>query len=251
MEFKAKLMEKVATAAKDPARQLLVKIAACAKSKGKKQTVASRKMPKTAAERARALYKNAGAANDAFASMVSPVHILASPVGSIAGFIKGKPTEEELRYMDEHPGRSYIPGVGAYRLARKNLNTVKNDSPRMTAVTEGIGTGLAPAALQLIAAGIGASIGGITSDDPALGSAIGGMIGTGIGTAANIGGSLIGTLRKRRTAKEQEEADKNYSYAKALLIPGYAAYQSARRSPTLIREEDERNAKAERERKSK
>lgn len=59
MDNKEKLMNKIAVyaQAKEPAMQLLTKIAACSKSKGKKQAVRKMAMPKTASERIRALYK--------------------------------------------------------------------------------------------------------------------------------------------------------------------------------------------------
>lgn len=177
----------------------------------------------------------AGAAVSAAVPFVGPLTNLA---GAVTGFIQGKPSKAELNKMDEHPGRSWLPGVGAYRLTRKNLDAIENDKARSTQLAEGVGMIASPLLLALAAGGIGAATGGI--DGAAAGAAIGGLAGAGTQAV----GSLIGLLRKRRTQREQEQADRNMSLL-ANLIPGVAGYRQARRLPSLTRKEDARNRAAE------
>ena len=81
------------------------------------------------------------------------------------------------------------------------------------------------------------------------GGPIGAVIGAGVGSTipsmANAIGTLIGEAKKRRTEKEQAEADNKQSLTATWLLLGYAGYTKARRMPSITRREDIRNAKAE------
>lgn len=189
-----------------------------------------------------------GIANDAIGSLASQVYLpylggLANMVGRVGGFVAGKPSEEDLKTMDEHPGRSYLPGVGGYRIMRKLLGATKNDKARRTMAADAFG-GLTSMALPALG---GALVGGATGAED--GAPIGAVIGGGSALAAHILGALIGTARKRRTEAEQIEADTAHSALKSLLIPGVAGYNMARRAAGIIRDEDKRNQKAEAEQK--
>lgn len=194
-----------------------------------------------------------GMANDmigGYATAAIPyVGGIANLGGTIHGLYKGKPTEEELEEMDRTPERSWFPGVGSYRLARKSLDAVQNDHPRATVLSEAAGS-LLHSLVGGIAGGLAGAAASTRADPKVKPALISGGVAAGavLGAAPQILGSIIGLARKRRTAREQEEADANHSILKALLVPGYAGYSGARRMASITRREDERNRRAEEKR---
>ena len=162
--------------------------------------------------------------------------------GAVTGLVEGPAKEKDLVKMDKKPGYSYIPGVGAYRLARKQLAAVENDRPRRTLLSEAAGpvtSAIAPAALG---AGLGAAFGGQQ------GAAIGALAGGGASTAAQLIGGLIGMARRRRTDTERGIEDSKESLLANLLVPGVAGYRSGRRALDAYDDEVKRNEWNEAER---
>lgn len=169
----------------------------------------------------------------------NPIGWVANPIGGAMGFLAGKPTEERLEEWDKKPGLSWLPGVGQYRKVRKIIDATENKMPRHVLVAEHLG----PAA-QLLAASLVGGVVGAGAGGP-VGAAIGAGVGSTIPSMANVIGTLIGGAKKRRTEKEQAEADNKQNLTATWLLPGYAGYTRARRMPSIIRREDIRNAKAE------
>lgn len=188
--------------------------------------------------------RGGGAANDMIGAMTTGA--LGNNIGTLAGVLSGKPTDADLDEMDNSPGLSYLPGVGAYRLAQKSLGAVRNDSPRATVLSEQLGPGastLASALLLGIAgAGIGALVGG--ADGATAGGILGGFAGLGGATLANAIGSTYGMASKRYTDAEQQAADQDNSLAANWFVPGVAAYNRMKRAQSIIRDEDTRNRNA-------
>ena len=172
---------------------------------------------------------------------------LGVPVGSFIGWLAGKPSKERLQKWDEHPGLSWLPGVGSYRIMRKTLDTMgpegeKTKRVRSRLLSETLGQGTSAALLALALGGAGAGIGAALGGRDA--ARVFGLSGVGAGlygaAMANVIGSLVGTTRKRRTENEQAVADQK-GQAAAWLVPGVGAYRSARRLPSLTSREDMRN----------
>ena len=185
-----------------------------------------------------------GIANDTLGSSfwgTNPIGWVANPIGGAVGFFAGKPTEERLEKWDKKPGLSWLPGVGQYRKVRKIMDATENKMPRGVLVAEHFGPAAQLLALSLVGGNVGAKAGG------PLGAVIGAGIGSTIPSMANAIGTLIGKAKKRRTEKEQAEADNNQSLTATWLLPGYAGYTKARRMPSITRREDIRNAKAEKQ----
>lgn len=185
-----------------------------------------------------------GIANDTLGSSVwgtNPVGWVANPIGGVMGFLAGKPTEERLEKWDKRPELSWLPGVGQYRKVRKILDVSENKMPRGVFVAEHLGPAAQLLALSLVGGAVGVTAGG------PLGAVIGAGVGSAIPATANAIGTLIGEAKKRRTEKEQAEADNNQSLTATWLLPGYTGYTRARRMPSITRREDIRNAKAEKQ----
>lgn len=185
-----------------------------------------------------------GIANDTLGSFfwgTNPIGWVANPIGGAVGFFAGKPTEERLEKWDKQPELSWFPGVGQYRKVRKNLDVTENKMPRGTFAAEHLGPAAQLLALSLVGGVVGATAGG------PLGAVIGAGVGSTIPVTADAIGTLIGKARKRRTEKEQAEADSKQNLTATWLLPGYAGYTRARRMPSITRREDIRNAKAEKQ----
>lgn len=160
---------------------------------------------------------------------------LASLGGTIAGLAAGPAKEKDLNKMDKRPAYSYIPGVGAYRLARKQLAAVDNSRPRSTLLSEMAGPLTSSVAPALVGAGLGAAFGG----QP--GAAIGALAGGAASGGATLLGNLIGMARRRRTDMERGIEDEEESRLANLLVPGVAGYRTGRRALDAYDDEVKRN----------
>lgn len=167
---------------------------------------------------------------------------LASLGGTIAGLAAGPAKEKDLNKMDKRPAYSYIPGVGAYRLARKQLAAVDNSRPRSTLLSEMAGPLTSSVAPALVGAGLGAAFGG----QP--GAAIGALAGGAASGGATLLGNLIGMARRRRTDMERGIEDEEESRLANLLVPGVAGYRTGRRALDAYDDEVKRNEWNEAER---
>lgn len=189
--------------------------------------------------------RGGGIANDMVGAAVGGIVPGVNLIGTGIGLYHGRPTEGDLEKMDQTPEYSYIPGVGAYRLMRKSMDAVGTPDARKKIVSEGFGGLTSTALLAASLAGVGGILGG------SQGAATGAWAGYGLGMGANALGAVIGAARKRMTQKEQEEADKNENNTANWLVPGAAAYHMSRRSHSITRREDARNAKDEEKSKQK
>lgn len=160
---------------------------------------------------------------------------LASLGGTIAGLAAGPAKEKDLNKMDKRPAYSYIPGVGAYRLARKQLAAVDNSRPRSTLLSEMAGPLTSSVAPALVGAGLGAAFGGQQ------GAAIGALAGGAASGGATLLGNLIGMARRRRTDMERGIEDEEESRLANLLVPGVAGYRTGRRALDAYDDEVKRN----------
>ena len=175
-------------------------------------------------------------------------------VGSTAGGLDTPATEEAEKEWDKTPGKNWIPGVGTYRLARRQRRQLvddKGDAPHAISQSFGPFTSTLAALLAggavggTVGAGIGAGVNG--ADGAVAGGGAGAAIGAGtlggLALLANLaGGPIAAAITKRRT-KEQQKAYANSGTAKEYLIPGVAPYNAWKSLGRTIGESDERQEK--------
>lgn len=160
----------------------------------------------------------------AVAGSLIPFGAPASALGSAAGLLT-----DDFKEHDESALKAFLPGVGAYRLAKRLSSQVKHEQedarkmgrkdvrPVAHALAEKIG----PATSTGLAALLGAAIGG----------ASGGRKGAGIGAGTGLAASgmahavaaIAAAVKRRRAASEQMDADSKSVLSK-YLVPGSAAY---------------------------
>lgn len=179
------------------------------------------------------------------APLVAPINT----VGNLFGlFAADRQTKKE-----KLPWISFAPGISSYRIGRrirsqvlKELDDIKNKKehskarPVAHAVAEHLGTGTS----TLAAGALGALLGAGAHKDSVKGALLGSMTGLGTAGLANTIGAIAAAVKRRRTAKEQIESDKNSVLAKYLVpgIAGYDFYKRLGRSQGDI-EENEDNKK--------
>jgi len=170
---------------------------------------------------------------------------LSSLIGRLHGIVKGPATTEELDEMDEHPGRSWAPGVGDSRQVRKTLATARaSKNPRTLVAGELFGPLTSSAPVMAAATLIGAAM--ASPQQRGAGAAKGAMVGAGIVSAAHMLAAILAKIKKRRTPTEQAMNDSEAGIGrKNWLIPGVGLYNRLKRKDIINTEEDTRNNYAE------
>ena len=175
-------------------------------------------------------------------------------IGSAAGGLDTPATEEAEKEWDKTPGKNWIPGVGTYRLARRQRRQLVDDKGNAPhAISQGFGPFTSTLASLLAGSAAGGLIGGgigagLSGSDGALagggaGAGAGAAVGGGAALLANLlGGPLAAAFTKRRT-KEQQKAYANSGTLKEYLVPGVASYNAWKSLGRTIGESDERKAK--------
>jgi hypothetical protein len=167
---------------------------------------------------------------------------------NIAGYLSGEVSDEELKKMNESPGKGAIPFNPAYRYGRRLRRTVDKSPDRQDAIRNILGEFIGPTTstvtTALAGAGIGAGIGGAagalrnrdsledakegariwSGEGARVGAVYGGMA----GLAAFPIAMMLAVAKKRRTEAEQAEHDSEYRPANT-LVPGYGLYNSLKR----------------------
>lgn len=173
--------------------------------------------------------------------------------GSAAGTLDTPAPEEEEKKWDKTPGKNWIPGVGTYRLTRRQKRQLvddKGNSPH--AISQGFGpyTSMLASMLaggaagSLLGGGVGAGVGGAGGalDGAAGGAGVGAVVGGGAALLANLIGAGAAAFTPTRT-KEQQKAYANSGTAKEYLIPGQASYNVWKTLGRSIADSDERKEK--------
>ena len=177
------------------------------------------------------LYKQADSVDDsirgtlvdfAVDSALPGVGTAADLAGILSGKYNAKSNLKDIIKADKSPELSYIPGVDSYRkiqrakYVEKALNKNKKKDVTLSEV-------LGPYTSGILATGIGAGIGGLSSKDKLKGIRNGAMIGGGTAIGMHLIGLLAGAIRKKRSLEEQEEYYKG-STLPNYLIPGISRY---------------------------
>lgn len=167
-----------------------------------------------------------------------------------AGTLDTPAPEAEEKKWDKTPGKNWIPGVGTYRLRRRQKRQLVDDKGNAPhAISQGFGPYTSTLAAMLAGAGIGAGVGtagGAIEGKPGLGAGVG----AGAGAAAGAGYALLANLIGAGSAaftptrtKEQQKAYANSGTAKEYLIPGQASYNAWKTLGRSIADSDERKEK--------
>ena len=103
-------------------------------------------------------------------------------IGSTAGGLDTPATEEAEKKWDKTPGKNWIPGVGTYRLARRQRRQLVDDKGNAPhAISQGFGPFTSTLAAILA------------------GGAVGGTLGAGIGAGVTgADGAVAGCLQERK-----------------------------------------------------
>ena len=169
----------------------------------------------------RGLYKCAGGGLDAVMSLMPSPYL---GIGYAIGASKLKPSKSELADYNTSGSMSLlVPGVAGYRFAQRQKAAGATGNRIMA---DAAGSGLVA---PLLLAAAGATVGGLI-EQRGESVAIGALSGLGAGATASIIGTLVGAARRKRTAQEQREAERNHSNLLAMTVPGYGSYQAARRA---------------------
>lgn len=158
-------------------------------------------------------------------------------IANLTGLFSDLESEEGKR----KPFRALIPGVSSYRMGnriraqvKKELEDIKKDKdaegarPVAHAIAEYLGNGTSSVLPALAGAVIGGVAGSKTDLGAGGGSIAGALTGGGLATLGIVAGALAAAIKRRRTKKEQIEADKRSVLAK-YLIPGLANYNYYKR----------------------
>lgn len=174
-------------------------------------------------------------------------------IGSTAGGLDTPATEEAEKEWDKTPNKNWIPGVGTYRLARRQRRQLiddKGNAPHAISQSFGPATSILASMLaggaagSLLGGGVGAGVGGAGGalDGAAGGAGVGAAVGGGAALLATLLGSGAAAFTPRRT-KEQQKAYANSGTLKEYLVPGVASYNAWKSLGRTIGESDERKAK--------
>ena len=202
-------------------------------------------------------YKEAGSVLDAkatpfreFAAGIPGDMLLgdAAPVIGLGAYIAGLANNPDN--SQKKLGLNFIPGVSQYSTGNRirtqvsrELDDIKKNkgdadaSPIAHAVAEHVGSGTSIATAGLVGALAGA-IASKKKKDRGKWALRGGLIGSGAGTLAHLGALLAAGINRRRTKREQIDADKSSTVPK-YLVPGLAAYDYRKRLGRSQGERDE------------
>jgi len=202
-----------------------------------------------------------GVAGDVVAGMPASALISALPgVGPVAAskmglaYLAGLASQPDNRQKKMWP--AFFPGVGSYRLGNRIKTQVmrelaaikenegdKDARPVAHAVAEHIGSPIALLSAIGAGAGIGAAAGGKK------GAIKGGASGAALAVAGHLAAAIAAAVKRRRTAREQIEADKGSLLAK-YVVPGLADYGLLKRLGRSQGERDEAEANGNAEKKA-
>lgn len=229
---------------------LLNKSAAAAERKAVVKEKVNQIMGKTASQ-----IKQAGPRSEIASTMLWPLlpyaGLPAVGIGSAAGGLDTPAPEAEEEKWDETPGKNWIPGVGTYRLTRRQKRQLVDDKGNAPhAISQGFGPFTSTLASMLAGAGLGAGVGGSLAPQlgapggwgAATGAGVGSLVGGGAALLANLIGAGSAAFTPRRT-KEQQKAYANSGTLKEYLVPGVAPYNAWKTHGRTIGESDERQAK--------
>lgn len=228
------------------ARLMLLNKSAAAERKAVVKEKVNQIMGKTASQ-----IKQAGPRSEIASTMLWPLLPYAGSaavgIGSAAGGLDTPAPEAEEEKWDETPGKNWIPGVGTYRLTRRQRRQLVDDKGNAPhAISQGFGPFTSTLAAMLAGGALG-GIGGAVAkpnNDVALGTGagIGAAVGGGAALLANLIGAGTAAFTPRRT-KEQQKAYANSGTLKEYLVPGAASYNAWKTLGRTIGESDERQAK--------
>ena len=161
--------------------------------------------------------------------LIYPAKALSGDSGSLGGLLAHVVKEgDDKTGLSDYSGWSFIPGVGGYRNAKRDMyvdrKLSKGYNVHRSSLAEMLGIGTS----GLLAGGLGASVGGLIGGKR--GALIGGASLLGASTLANLIGRVAGLIRNKKTADEHAEYLKNGSLAAQYLLPGVASYHRARRA---------------------
>jgi len=155
-----------------------------------------------------------------------PLQTLGSVVGRPTGLLRGPVSDEEKTKITDRSGTdAFIPGVGGWRLGRRERGvageSVEDGATRLSATGQVIGEQGGPA-LQMILGAIG---GGLLADEE------GAMAGAITPLVLNAAGLIASTMTKRRSREEQTKVDSPSILRKlrTYLLPGQAGYDMGKR----------------------
>ena len=168
----------------------------------------------------------------------SPLNVLTFPVSTIGGIIHGYAADTkdtDLAEMNEKPAKAALPGVAVSRSIRRQKAAPGSNGWRVFAsrATNPLGPVLLLAAAGM---GIGNLVGKLSKkserdrmEDSLTGALVGGAAGGVLSTLGNLGGALYGLNVRKKTREEHEDAERNYSHARAVVDPFYNGYHIGRR----------------------
>lgn len=188
------------------------------------------------------LTKSAGLVSDYLAtiptSMASGIPVvgqLASLAGS-GGYIGGLVADPEGDGNPATSALSVVPGVGQFRLGQRrrrvmDASNAAGASGTANLVAEHLGGLTSPlvsaAAGGLIGSGLGAAIGG--HNGARHGAGRGALAGAAVGLTAPVVAAIAAAIRRKRSKQEQIASDTTGRAVAKYLVPGLAAYDSAKR----------------------
>lgn len=149
--------------------------------------------------------------------------------GVATGLLSGAYTPEEQIGAAGAGLTNLIPSVGSHRMMRRLLTA--SQETQAPAESSGLASEVVgPITSSLLAAGLGAALGGLTSRSRRKGEAMmtGAGIGSTAGAAANLLGLLASALTKRRSREEMEKYDRSPQLLN-WLVPGMGTYNLAKR----------------------
>lgn len=191
---------------------------------------------------ARFLVKHAGPIHDEMIGMMGahlfgPVNDIADVAGTIAGIREKNLTSEELKQLNDNSVTSLVPGVTAYRRARRRKllhDLVAKDGAKSSAkiqLSELLGTPVTAVGGALVGAGIGDVLSrfgtrGKSKAEQQMARSLSRGFGAAAGATVPIGIAALAALaRRRRTLTEQADYENNpKTPMKNMLIPGLALY---------------------------
>ena len=161
--------------------------------------------------------KSAGSYSDMTLNSLIQVDAPARALGGLIGLAGSNPTAKDIRGMDKHPVRAIIPGLGAYRIAKRRRylhDLIAKNSPHTSAGIQ-LSENLAP----FLQVGAGTALGG------SVGGGLGAVAVGGSAAAANAIGLLMAALTKQRSLEDQAKYENDkHTVLKNLLLPGRGIY---------------------------
>lgn len=158
---------------------------------------------------------------------VNPALSHALGMANTAGIVHGAlsdPSDKQIKELDKNTFKSYIPGVGTSRIARRRK---AQGAPTSKVISQAAGSLTSSLLLTAIAAVIGGVIGKKSGGSDAIfpGALIGAVAG-GVGSnLINLAAGVGAGITRTRTREQQEDYDKSTDRTiQNYLIPGASTY---------------------------